>query len=198
VCHPKFSPWWFERCAVLMLCGIGFPFGLQAKDSGSRRPPRSLLRVVTRVPLQTGSSGVGLEVMVNGQGPFLFGLDTGASQAALVTKALVERLKLPVVEGFRVSDGSGINSRNADGVQIETVTLGDTSFNQVLATVWGDGPSGDGDVYGTLGFALFKDYVVTYDYRGKELRFATGRLPARLPPSSMKRTFIDPTSMVTC
>lgn len=144
--------------------------------TGAQRPRKSSPRVVTHVPLQIRSSGVSLEVMVNGQGPFLFGLDTGASQAALVTRALVERLHLPVVDGFRVSDGSGINSRNADGVRIETVTLGDVSLNQILATVWGEGPKedGDGEVYGTLGFALFKDHVVTYDYRGKHLGLRRG------------------------
>ncbi len=117
--------------------------------------------------------------MVNGQGPFPFGWDTGASQAAWVTRALVERLHLPVVEGFRVSDGTGINSRNADGVRIDTLKLGDVSFSQVLAPVLGDGPKkdGDGEVYGTIGFEMFKDYVVTYDYPGKQLRIARGQLP---------------------
>jgi predicted aspartyl protease len=117
--------------------------------------------------------------MVNGQGPFLFGLDTGLSQPAMVSQTLVERLQLPIVEGFRLSDGSGKNSRNVDGVRIDAVRLGNVSFNQVLALVWGDDPEGEGKpgTYGTIGFELFKDYVVTFDYPGKRLLIATGELP---------------------
>jgi len=123
-------------------------------------------------------SRVTLDVMVNGQGPFAFGLDTGASGAAWVTRALVARLHLPVVDGFRISDGSGVESRSADGVRIDTITLGALSFNQIRAPVLGKGPTQDGDaeVYGTLGFELFKEYVVIYDYPRKQLGIATGQL----------------------
>ena len=164
---------------MLLLCGIGVPFVLRANGAPAENARRPSLRVLTRVPFQASGSSMSLKVMVNGQGPFPFGWDTGASQAAWVTRALVEELHLPVIEGYRVSDGTGVNSRNADGVRIDTLRLGDVSFHQVLAPVLGDGPKndGDGEAYGTLGFEMFKDYVVTYDYPGKELRIATGHLP---------------------
>lgn len=137
-------------------------------------------RVLTQVPLQMRGSRVTLDVTVNGQGPFVFGLDTGASGTAWVTRALVERLKLPIVDGFVVGDGSGVKGRSADGVRIETITLGTLAFNQLTAPVLGDGPrqERDPEVYGTLGFELFRNYVVTFDYPAQQLRIAMGELPA--------------------
>src|SRR5581483_7159176 len=39
----------------------------------------------------------GIPVMINGQGPFVFGLDTGASTAFLINSKLAQSLHLPVV-----------------------------------------------------------------------------------------------------
>ena len=124
----KRDPSWRDRCLAFLVCGIGFPFGLTANESPTPTARTTSPQVITQVPLQIRDSRVSLEVMVNGQGPFRFGLDTGASQAAWVTRALVEKLNLPVVEGFRVSDGTGKNSRNSDGVRIDRVTVGDVIF----------------------------------------------------------------------
>jgi hypothetical protein len=136
-------------------------------------------QVITQIPLRASGSRVTLDVTVNGQGPFVFGLDTGASGAAWVTRALVEKLNLPVVDGTVISDGSGSKGRPADGARIRSISLGTVSFNELTAIVLGEGPAPgrEGDVYGTLGFELFKDYVVTLDYPGQQLRIATGELP---------------------
>jgi hypothetical protein len=165
-----------------VLCAIGLPFGLQAEDSAAQGTRKFSSEVITVVPLQILNSEWHLEVMVNGQGPFLFGTDTGDSGDASVTKALVERLQLPAAEGLKVdvSDSTGINPQVAGGARIETLTVGNVTFNQVFAIVLGEGPQkvGDRERYGTLGFDLFKDYVVTYDYPAKESRIATGQLPS--------------------
>jgi hypothetical protein len=136
--------------------------------------PSALNRVVLRVPLQGG-----LNVTINGQGPFPFGFDTGASGDAWVTRALVNKLDLPTVGRMRVQDGSGVNSRDVETVRIETMRMGDASFERVRAPVLGDGPKKDDDpdVYGTLGFELFRDYLLTLDYPQNQLRVATGELP---------------------
>ena len=137
-------------------------------------------RVITQIPLQTSGSRVTVDASVNGQGPFAFGLDTGASGAAWVTRALVEKLNLPLVDGGVISDGSGMKGRRADGARIGSIALGTLSFNQLTATVLGEGPAQEreGEVYGTLGFELFRDYVVTLDYPAQQLRIAIGQLPA--------------------
>jgi hypothetical protein len=122
---------------------------------------------------------VRLDVTINGQGPFSFGFDTGASGDAWVTRALVTKLQLPLVDRMRVSDGSGLNSRDANTVLIDSLRLGDLSFERLRAPVLGDGPGPDDETeaYGTLGFELFRDYLLTLDYPENQLRVATGQLP---------------------
>lgn len=151
---------------------------LMAQGPLAQDEPGVAPRVVTQVPLQMRGSRLTLDVRVNGQGPFAFGLDTGASGTAWVTRALVERLNLPLVDGFVISDDSGVKGRSADGVRIDAITLGTVSFSRLTAPVLGSGPRQDGDaeLWGTLGFELFRDYVVTFDYPAQQLRVATGQL----------------------
>ena len=52
----------------------------------------------------------------------------------------MEKLKLPLADGFVISDGSGLKGRRADRARIEAITLGSLSFNQLTATVLGEGP----------------------------------------------------------
>jgi predicted aspartyl protease len=149
---------------------------VNATETQHRR--KSASETIARIPLQITNAHVTLELAINGQGPFLFGLDTGASHALWVTPDLVLKLKLPTVDGFRVSDGSGRNSHNVDGVLVERVQLGQISFNHLVAPVLHSGPSMNSEptVYGSIGFELFKDHLVTIDYPLKELRLLIGKL----------------------
>jgi hypothetical protein len=164
----------FPPLFCLAGCGRPQPGHETAGPSG-----RETLAVVAQVPLRAGPHGVGLEVTVNGEGPFLFGLDTGQSPAAVVTRALVDRLRPPAAEGFRLSDGSGRASRVVPGVRIDALAVGGVALGGSAAPVIGDGPAGAGDsaAYGTIGLALFRDHVVTIDYPGRTLVIAEGELP---------------------
>lgn len=134
--------------------------------------------MLTQVSLEIRGSRTFINVMVNGDGPFPFGWDTGASGRAWVTTALVDKLNLPIVDTLVVSDGSGVKGRQTDAVRIDTIALGNLSFKQMIAPVLASDPrqGASAEVYGILGFELFKDYVVTFDYPKGELRVATGRL----------------------
>ena len=130
-------------------------------------------QVLVDVPLQR------IEVIVNGQGPFVFGLDTGASGEAWVTRALADELHLPTVGNSRVSDGTGIDSRAARRVRLDSLKIEGLSFTGIVAPVLEDGPAhrNDDGKYGTLGFQLFRNFVVTYDYPAQRLRIAANNLP---------------------
>src|SRR5262245_38539314 len=150
---------------------------LLAQGSPAQSRQDAALNVVTEVPFQIQGSRATLEVRVNGEGPFTFGFDTGASGAAWVTQALKEKLDLQVVDRIVVSDGSNVKGRSTDAVRVDSVILGSASFNQLTAPVLGDGPRKEGEPYGFLGFELFKNYVITLDYPAQRLRIATGQLP---------------------
>lgn len=106
------------------------------------------------------ASGVGrLRVRVNGEGPFPFGLDTGASGLGWVSQSLVTRLQLPPVGGFRVSDGS--TSMSSEGVRVERAVV--PVLNNCSCEVDGE------NVCGTLGLDAFRGFSFTLDYPGKKI-----------------------------
>jgi predicted aspartyl protease len=131
------------------------------------------------VALQIEGGDVSIEVEINKK-KFRFGLDTGASGQAYVTPELVQLLKLPTVRQMTLSDGSGRNSRKTDVVLIDSLKLGKTSFKKVQAPVLEsqERPAGPTKkTYGTIGFELFKDLLVTLNFPQHKLLFGKGALP---------------------
>jgi hypothetical protein len=160
-------------CGIVGVLSILPAHGLVAQDGGGFGSS-----VMAQVPLQIRGSRAFVDVMVNGKGPFAFGWDTGASGRAWVTRALVDRLNLPIVDTLVVSDGSGVKGRNADAVRIDTIALGNLSLEHMIAPVLEGDPTrrGGDEIYGILGFDFFREHVVTFDYPQRELRVVTKRL----------------------
>jgi hypothetical protein len=116
------------------------------------------------------AGGVGrLRVRVNGQGPFPFGFDTGASGIGWVSRALMTRLQLPKAGGFRLSDGS--TSMSSEGVQIASLELGPVRVERAVVPVLNNGACDvEGEsVCGTLGLDAFRGFSFTLDYPGKKI-----------------------------
>lgn len=164
----------FSASIVTTLVSSGSQLPVGAGGSLQQSSPD---RIVTR--LLPPASRAEFDVWINGRGPFVFGFDTGASGEAWVTAALVRRLNLSAVARMHVSDGSGVTGREVDSVRIDSLQIGDLAFGPLRAPVLGDGPKQDGDpeAYGTLGFELFRDYLLTLDYPQNQLRVRTGELP---------------------
>lgn len=119
-----------------------------------------------------------VEVMVNGQGPFLFAIDTGAAGQARVDTSLVERLKLKTVGQVQAGDGSGNGARSLDLVELDTVAFGGAEFRKVRAASRDyNGSPNLPRVDGILGFGLFEDYLLTLDFPAKRVRLERGELP---------------------
>jgi hypothetical protein len=130
------------------------------------------------VPLELNVGRTSLTVEINGEGPFQFGLDTGASGVAWVNRALVDRLNLRLADnGFRLSDGT--TSTSTQAVVLDSLRFGPVTARSVIAPVLGTGPceAGKPGVCGALGFDAFKGYLLTLDYRKRRLRIAKGSLP---------------------
>ncbi|HBB97411.1 MAG TPA: hypothetical protein DC054_18685 [Blastocatellia bacterium] len=120
-----------------------------------------------------------IEVMINGEGPFHFTIDTGAQMQASVESSIVSQLNLKPNGQVRGGDPSGRNPVVFDTVRLDSLSLGGVVFRDVTA-IWRQprtGPVLPG-VDGMLGFGLFTDYLLTLDYPGKQLRLAHGELPA--------------------
>ncbi len=130
------------------------------------------------VPMLFRGSMPAIEVMVNGQGPFLFAIDTGGQGLARVDSALVEKLKIQAVGKMQATDGSGQNMRTLDVVELDSIAFGGVKFQAVRAPTRNYNTSASMPrIDGILGFNLFSDYLLTLDYPAKRVRLMRGELP---------------------
>ena len=76
-----------------------------------------------------------VHVMVNGQGPFRFAIDTGGAGTARIDTALAERLGLVKVGEMRGGDPSGRNAQTMALVAIDSLQIGGARFEGLQAAV---------------------------------------------------------------
>jgi predicted aspartyl protease len=121
-------------------------------------------------------------VMVNGQGPFDFILDTGASNM-VVTPGFARELRLPVT-GSRVESGAGPTSSADQLTSLQSLQIGALAERDVAASVIA---LPDGLVHrvpgrvirGEIGCTFLERFVSTIDYGALTMRFdAIGRYRA--------------------
>jgi hypothetical protein len=119
-----------------------------------------------------------IEVMVNGQGPFLFGLDTGAQGGSRIDISLVEKLQLKSSGQVQATDGSGRSPQAADTVKLDSIAIGNLRFADVTAGArnFKNSPR-PLKIDGVVGLSVFSEYLVTLDFPKKLLRLERGELP---------------------
>ena len=129
------------------------------------------------LPMLFRGSQPAVEVMVNGQGPFLFAIDTGATDEARVDSSLVARLELRVSGTSTHSDGS--NKKTKLGiVRLDSLSVGGLEFRNVKAATRDYNRLNLPHIDGILAFDLFHGHLLTLDYPAKCVRFWRGELPA--------------------
>lgn len=130
------------------------------------------------IPMQLDGGMPAIELMVNGQGPFLFGIDTGSQAGPRIDSSLVEKLKLKSSGQVSVSDPSSRNPQTVDTVKLDSVAIGNLRFADVeaISRNYKNSPR-PMKVDGILGLSLFSEYLVTLDFPAKLLRFEQGELP---------------------
>jgi hypothetical protein len=137
-------------------------------------PPKLPLEV----PLQTADGMPTLEVMINGQGPFLFGFDTGAQADPRIDASLVEKFNLKSTGQVQATDPSRRNFQTSQSYKLDSLSLGDLRLTDVtvISRELKNSPR-PLKLDGILGLNAFKDYLVTLDSPGKKLRLDKGELP---------------------
>jgi len=120
-----------------------------------------------------------VQVMVNGKGPFRFGIDTGGQGSARIDSALAAKLGLEIIGQARAGDPSGRNTRITNLVRVESLEIGGARFEGLTAGVRGYNERQLGQpIDGILGFGLFEQTLLTLDYPGARVRIERGELPA--------------------
>ena len=132
------------------------------------------------VPFTQQGGHVVVDVFIDGQGPYLFQVDTYASIDACIDDDLAAELELPVTGTTQNSDGLTISTR--DLVTLGELRLGEATFRD-LTTLVDDyswlGTRRGRPVQGLVGFTAFESLLVTFDYPGSRLVLEHGELSAQ-------------------
>ncbi|MCH8978835.1 MAG: clan AA aspartic protease, partial [Armatimonadetes bacterium] len=131
----------------------------------------------TVVPIDLRTMRPIVEAYVNGEGPFKFVVDTGAS-GTMVSAELAKRLKLPKNGSVLVSAPNSPNMIRAPQHRIRRLVVGDITFFRLNATAILDEEFARGlGADGILSAADFRGYLVTFDYRRRRMLLTPGELP---------------------
>jgi hypothetical protein len=141
-------------------------------------PANAAPRVVADVPMKFYGTRPAVEVMVNGKGPYLFLVDTGASGQARADASLVKELGLASVGETQAHDRSRGQGAKLDEVRLHSITLAGVRFDEVQAFSRNYNTSTYlPKIAGILGLGLFEPYLLTLDYPGRRVRLELGQLP---------------------
>ena len=163
----------FLRLALIVAIIISCSW--HARDAHSAG---STAKLPLEIPLKMDGGMPTIELMVNGKGPFVFGIDTGAQGGARIDSSLMEKLALKPSGQVRATDGSGRNPQMAELVKLESIEIGGLRFTDVTAGSrnYRNSPR-PMNIDGILGLSVLSEYMVTLDYPAKLLRIEKGELP---------------------
>ena len=158
----------------LAACAIGAALSLEGCfAAGVGGPPGPAEAGPGEVPFELGGQGgmaVVVPVRVNGQGPFDFVVDTGATLTC-VDATLADQLRLADKPGA-IGQGAGISGAGAlRVVEIDSIEVGTAGASDLTAAVVDLGNiRGAGlDVHGLIGLNYLKNYRVTFDFERRML-----------------------------
>ncbi|MDQ0248007.1 putative aspartyl protease [Sphingomonas kyeonggiensis] len=129
---------------------------------------------VLSVPFEIVDGRIYVRVQVNGQGPFRFAVDTGASGMGRADASLVATLRLPVTGAATTSDAMA--SARVDTVRLASVELGGLVRRdlEVMTRDYSGRMAPEAAFAGILGRAFFADGLLVLDYPRRRLTFTRG------------------------
>ena len=119
-----------------------------------------------------------IEAMVNGQGPFSFFYDTGASVCVL-DSGFVAELGIPILGPTEIGDHTASARIHAERVEMESLELEGVRFEGIPAVAFDRSRYGGGSIRGVLGLPLFREHLLTVDYVNGRLEISSETLPEK-------------------
>jgi len=167
------------------------------RDSACALAIEAPAEAVFSLPFRTIDGRIYLDAMVNGEGPFVFALDTGASGMGRVDATLADVLNLPADGKDETSDG--VSSSQVDKVRIASLTLGGLERRDlsVITRDYRSRVSPEAAFSGILGREFFADGLLAIDFSTRRLTFYRSReMPASLREAmTFERAFRIPVTI---
>lgn len=153
--------------------------------------------LVARVPFDLVDGRIYVQAKANGQGPFRFAVDTGASGMARADARLVSALGLRMHGSAENSDG--VSTAEADVTRFDSLQLGGLERREVeaLARDYRSRATPEGAFDGILGREFFADGLLVIDYPARTLSFSRARAlaPDMAHVVAYKRAFRIPVAV---
>ena len=152
--------------------------GCAAADTGAPAPAACDVaqlahgQALMSIPFRIVHGRVYIEADVNGQGPFTFAVDTGASGLGRADASLTEALGLPVRDKAETSDGVTVSE--VDTVHLESLNVGGvvrTDLELISRDYSGSAPAG-AEISGIVGRGYFGDGLLVIDFPNRTLAFS--------------------------
>jgi hypothetical protein len=129
---------------------------------------------VLQMPFTVYDGRIYVEARVNGQGPFRFAVDTGASGIGRADASLVARLGLAITGSGETSDA--VASAKVGTVRLASLALGGLVRGdvEVITRDYSGKMAPEARFVGILGRAFFEDGLLVIDYPRRMLTFTRG------------------------
>ncbi len=148
-------------------------------DNDPPPPPEQSILHTERVtlPLDASAPRPTINAKINGKGPFLFVLDTGA-QGFVINADLAKELHLPIVGKAAIGDPSDPSAMEVDRVRMASIDIDGVSLLGVIADSWDPPASMKGHLKGRgiFGVSMLSEFLVTFDYPGSKIVIEKGVL----------------------
>ena len=155
----------------------------EAQERVVRRMPQDDLRLEaasdrSELAMRTFGGRPVVEVMIDGNGPYDFVLDTGAGGTVLSSE-LAEELGLETTGSMRVRDPVHEDGVEAPIVAVPTLAFGDFTIHGMESPTISEKrmPKGENAPRGVLSLNSMPGLMATFDYEGERMIFEKGELP---------------------
>jgi hypothetical protein len=163
---------------IIMAIILSAPFIIAKEQLTDPVKETTLNSSRVEIPIQIINGHIYLNVIINGQGPFLFLLDTGASGNGRIDLSLAKLLGINSFGNILNDDGTGKNTKILKKMLIDSLQIGDAVFSNLM--LYGNDYSNkvltSKSFDGIVGFYLFSDLLWTIDYPNRKLIMEQGSL----------------------
>ena len=133
----------------------------------------------TVLPLLPFGTQPAVNVHINGRGPYLFLVDTGASGVARIDSSVVSALQLPTVGSTTASGATAGAAVQIRQVAVSLLSVGSRRYSNLTPLSRSYNTPGEylPQIGGILALNLFERELLTIDFPRRQLRIEPGDLP---------------------